>query len=255
MNYFILFILNLFWFGAVYSLEPSQLLNKVSEKLPELASYPSYRYPNKCHKQTQKLFPGEKVLVFGYGSLMNKQSASRSVKEEALETMQPVIAFGVKRLFNYKASKTDHWGANQHPKEKAMLNLMQTTNLRSMANGVTLEVDAEDFNRLVERETGYDLVPVLVTAWKDLVEQNPEPEIRIAYTFIAANELRNHIDYTSTEYYPVRGYLHAIQQTTYTFGEEFAHMWDTTTYLADGTTKINEWDQETFQGILCTFKP
>jgi cation transport regulator ChaC len=228
------------------------LLKKVAAMMPQLVDYPAFHYPNKNHAEIVKKFPKGKVLVFGYGSLMNKESAARTVKPEAVATMDKAIAFGVKRIFNYKATKTDHWGANQNKREKAMLNLSQTLNISSIANGVIMEVDAEDFSRLVKREAGYDLVPILVARWDDVANQNPDVVVEVAYTFSAVHELRNHIDYTSTEYYPVRGYLHAIQEAARGFGDEFATMWNSTTYLADGTTSINEWDEETFEGILCT---
>lgn len=231
------------------------LLKKVSEKMPDLATYPSYHYPNDNHLEVVKKFPEGKILVFGYGSLMNKESALRTVKPEAFDSKEKVIAFGVKRLFNYKAVKTSHWGAKQDKKEKAMLNLTQTLNISSIANGVVIQVDAEDFSRLVQRETGYDLIPVLVASWDEVLNENPNVNIQVAYTFSAAHELRNHINYTSTQYYPVRGYMHAIQETTQLFGGDFAKMWNSTTYLADGTTSVDEWDEKTFDGILSTYEP
>ncbi len=231
------------------------LLQKVGAKLPELVTFPFYQYPNAEHTAIVDLFPDHKVLIFGYGSLMNKVSAARSMKSEAVESMQPVVAFGVKRLFNYKVTDPSRWGPDQNRKERAMLNLAQTVNIGSMANGVILEVDAQDLSSLVARETGYDLVPILVASWDDVQAQNVDVEIRIAYTFVAVNELRNNIAYTSTEYYPVIGYLHAVQEAAKTYGEEFASFWNATTYLANGTTPIEGWDEVTFQGILCTQKP
>lgn len=231
------------------------LMKKVGRKLPELATYPFYSYPNEDYESLLQRFPNGKVLVFGYGSLMNKQSAARSMKAEAIETMSPAVAFGVKRVFNYHANVTAHWGDGQSRKEKAMLNLAPTLNTSSLANGVTMEVDFEDLGKLVKRETGYDLVPILVSSWEDIMGENPELKIRVAYTFVATNELRNHIDYTSTEFYPVRGYLRAVQDASKAYGDDFAQMWNATTFLADGTTSINEWDGVTFTGILCTHTP
>jgi cation transport regulator ChaC len=223
--------------------EPDRsIMEQVGAKLPDLSAYPSYRYPNEDHASLQEQFPSGKVLVFSYGSLMNKQSAARS-------------AFGVKRIFNYKSVKTDHWGADQNTKEKAMLNLIYDPHPSSLANGVTMEVDLEDLNKLVQRETGYDLVPILVSSWQEVREQNPALKIQVAYTFIATNELRNHVNYTSTEFYPVRGYLHAVQNASKEYGDAFAEMWNETTFLADGTTNINEWDETTFNGVLCTKTP
>lgn len=231
------------------------LLKRVAEKLPCLVMHPFFTYPNENVESVLSHFPNGKIRVFGYGSLMNKISAGRSLKSSAVESMHPSIAFGVKRVFNYKATVTKHWGADQNKKEKAMLNLVQTLNIASVANGVTIEVDIEDFKRLVDRETGYDLVPILVAPWDDIRTQNPNIDVQVAYTFVAAHELRDNIDYTSTEYYPVRGYLHAVQDASTAYGDEFARMWNSTTYLADGTTSINDWDEETFSGILCTHEP
>jgi cation transport regulator ChaC len=231
------------------------LLKKVGATLPELITFPFYQYPNEGHQEIINHFPSSKVLVFGYGSLMNKVSAARSMKPEAVDSMEPAIAFGVKRLFNYKVTDPSRWGREQNRKERAMLNLAQTLNIGYMANGVVLEVDAEDLTSLVSRETGYDLVPILVTSWNDALNQNPEIEVRVAYTFVAVNELRNNTSYTSTEYYPVIGYLHAVQEASQAYGPEFAAFWNATTYLADGTTPIAGWDEVTFMGILCTQKP
>lgn len=226
------------------------VLSKVAGELPKLATYPFYKYPNSEHEELMEKFPEGKVLLFGYGSLMNKESAAQSLKPEAVDSMKTAIAFGVKRVFNYKVAQTSHWGANQHPKERAMLNLVQTFNISSIANGVVLEVDREDLSSLVWRETGYDLIPILIASWDDMTEKKENVKIRVAYTFIAASELRNHLSYTSTEFYPVRGYLHAVQSAAELFGDRFARLWNTTTYMADGTTSIDNWDEETFQGIL-----
>lgn len=231
------------------------ILKEVGAKLPDLVTYPSYMFPNHGHEAVVEKFPEGKVLMFGYGSLMSRESAKRTVKQEAVDSMQTAVAFGVKRVFNYHATKSPRWREDQDPKEKAMLNMVQTFKIDSMANGVLIEVDSEDLSELVKREVGYDLVPILVASWDDLVGQSPEINIKIAYTFVAINELREHIDYTSTEFYPVRWYLKMIQDTSLEFGEEFANMWNETTYLADGTTKIKEWDLKTFKSLLCTFRP
>lgn len=242
--------------GCFFSNEgyKEEVLKKVAETLPDLRRYPSYHYPNDGHEQAFDHFPTGKVLIFGYGSLINKASARRTIKSESVEAMQTAVAFGVKRVFNYKASKATNWGTLD-VQEKAMLNLVQTLNIASVANGVIIEVDQEDLSKLVLRETGYDLIPILVINEKDISSMNPDIEVKVAYTFIAMNELRNHINYTSTKYYPIRGYLHAVQEAAATYGEKFAQNWNKTTFMADGITRIDDWDEETFNGILCTFEP
>lgn len=221
------------------------LLKKVEIKLPDLTAYSFFQYPNEGHQEIFKHFSSDKALLFGYGSLMNKDSAARSIKKEAVKSMQPAIAFGVKRIFNYKVSDASSWGAKDK-KERAMLNLSQTLNISSMANGVVFEVDAEDLTKLVNREVGYDLVPILVASWDDMMSRNSHIEIHIAYTFVAANELRDNTSYISTDYYPVMGYLHAVQDAAKNYGPEFAEFWNKTTYLANGTTQIDNWDEVFF---------
>jgi len=228
------------------------LLKRVGESLPELADYPLFRFPNEGSESLLEHFPQSKVLLFGYGSLINKQSAARNVKPQALNTMRPVIAFGAKRIFNYQAQKTDHWGSDQHRKEHAMLNLIPSWDINSVVNGVVMEIDSEDLENLVKREKGYDLVPILIASWEDVSAKKPNVEIKVAYTFIAPNEPRNRIIYTSTQYYPVRGYLNAVREGTSGYGQDFADFWNDTTYLADGVTSIRCWDQATFEGILCS---
>lgn len=231
------------------------LMEKVGKHQSELAKHPNLIYPNADYASILKHYPKGKVLVFGYGSLMNKTSAARSMKPEAVESMQPVVAFGAKRIFNYYATKVDHWGANPDPKERAMLNLAPSFDKTAVVNGVTLEVDEEDLANLVKRERGYDLVPILVASWSSVSSESTEVEFKVAYTFVIPNELRDNIAFSSTQFYPVRGYLEAIQEGAGSFGKDFLELWDSTTYLADGTTTVAKWDKKTFKEILCTKQP
>src|SRR5262249_27873324 len=153
----------------------------------EYSKYPHFSFPNQNYHSLLEFYPESKILLFGYGSLINKESAKRNVKPQAVESMQPAVAFGVKRVFNYQAKKTDHWGNNQNRKEKAMLNLIPAWDLKSSVNGVMMEIDAEDLASLITREKGYDLVPILTASWEDLIAENPKIEIKVAYTFVAPN--------------------------------------------------------------------
>lgn len=228
------------------------LLEQVGKSQGELSKYPTFQYPNKGFEKIFEFCPESKILLFGYGSLINKKSASRNVKAEALESMQPAIAFGVKRMFNYQAKKTDHWGTDLDHKEKAMLNLAAAWNMKSMVNGVVMEIDREDLASLISREQGYDLVPILIASWNEVIAKDPEVEIKVAYTFVSPYEAREGVLYTSTQYYPVTNYLIAVQEGASEYGLNFVDFWNATTYLADGKTTVLDWDKKTFTGILCT---
>lgn len=234
----------------------SLLMEKIGTEAKNLATYPSTNYPNKDAQSILNKYPNGKVLLFGYGSLINKESAGRSVSPEALNSMQPVAAFGFKRMFNYKTNNpSPRWGINLPENERAMLNIEPMTTFKHVINGVTMEVDQNDLQQLISRETGYDLVPLLVADWNELISENPDVQIKVAYTFYVPDELRNGIDYTQTKYYPVRGYLHAVQEGASLYGEDFLNYWNKTTYLGDGTTPVYKWDEQTFSGILDTKEP
>jgi len=231
------------------------LIEQVGKKSALLSSYPSIEYPNADYRQILNKYPKGKILLFGYGSLINGASAARSVSPAAVDTMRPVVAFGFKRLFNYKAGNVSRWGEDLQENEKAMLNIEATTTYSHIINGVAMEISQQDLEQLIQREVGYDLVPMLIADWNGLLTENPSVKVEIAYTFLVPDELRNGVDYTQTRYYPVRGYLHATQQGAATFGPEFLDYWNATTYLSNGTTPITQWGEQTFSGILDSREP
>lgn len=257
------FILSLFYF-PIYAQEKAPwskeyqdvLMEKIGKEIKNLSEYPSTLYPSEDLEPILNKFPDGKIPIFGYGSLMNAESAGRSVGPEAVQSMEPVAAFGLKRIFNYKVSEVaPRWGSDLPENEKAMLNVEPTTTTSHIINGVVMTVSHQELHKLVEREKGYDLVPVLIADWNDLVAENPEVKIKVAYTFYVPDELRGGIDYTQTKYYPVRGYLQAVRTGAAVYGEQFLNYWDETTYLGDGTTTIQNWDEKTFSGILDTQEP
>jgi len=255
---FILFSFTISVNGALWDSDYQKtLLNKVGLEVTNLSTYPSIEYPNSEFQQILKKYPNGKILIFSYGSLMNADSAASSVRPEAVQSMRPAVAFGCKRIFNYKAGIGDAsgWASDLLVNERAMLNIEPTTTYNHIINGVVMEVNPQDLAQLIERETGYDLVPMLVADWSEVTSENPSVNIKIAYTFLVPDELRNGIDYTQTKYYPVRGYLHAVQEGAIVFGQEFLDYWNDTTYLGDGTTPITQWNEQTFSGILDTKEP
>lgn len=231
------------------------LLEKVGQQVKVISTYPSLEYPNTDYQEIIKKYPDEKVLLFGYGSLINATSAARSVGPEAVHSMRPVVAFGFKRLFNYKAGNVSRYGSDLHDNERAMLNIIPMTTHNNVINGIVMEVDSKDLAQLVQREVGYDLVPVLVADWSEVTAENPQVQLKIAYTFLVPDELRAGVDYTQTKYYPVRGYLHLVQEGAAVFGAQFLDYWNATTFLADGTTPVTQWNEQTFSGILDSKEP
>lgn len=218
------------------------LIKKVGEKLPDMSQYPFFQYPNLHHLEAKESGNG-KIWLFGYGSLLDNSPDiydNPSIKPENGKTLRPAIAFGVKRIFNW-VEKRDFVLKTLEPKEKCFLNLVSVPNFNHVTNGVVIEIDHEDLAKLVTREIGYDLVPIFVASWQDAIQQNERIKIDIAYAFMASSELRNHVSYTSNEYYPIRWYASHVDKAAMSQGPVFWNMYQQTTWLGDGTTLISDW--------------
>ncbi|CDZ80551.1 hypothetical protein BN1013_01065 [Candidatus Rubidus massiliensis] len=216
---------------------------KIKEKLdnyyPLIQYYPSFIYPN---EKVNELFAKKKTIyIFAYGSLLNPESAQRTISEEAVETSQPALAFGLKRIYNYYAGQKTHW-ITKAPKEEAMLNVEVTRKRDDLVNGALIKVDITQLKKLIEREKGYDLVPVLTMRWNDAILENTQFHFIIAYTFTASSEPRLGKAYTQKGIYPIYGYNQAVEKGAERFGDKFLNYLRTTTYLSDGITNLYEWE-------------
>lgn len=218
----------------------------------EMYHYPSLNYPVSEPEELYRLYQSETIPIFSYGSLLNKESASRTLSEKAMATHRPAISFGVQRVFDRHVPTTSRWGPKERPNDTGMLNVFTTNTLSDVVNGVVIEVDIDDLNNLLVREEGYDLVPVVVTCWNDAVGDGGEPRFFIAYTFQASEEAREGIFYTNRYINPVPGYAWASKQGAEQYGEPFLNLWVSSTYLADRETPFALW--ETTPELDCRFE-
>lgn len=216
-----------------------------------LEPYPTYPYKSTGFEAIMDLFPSGKARIFVYGSLMNRASlggtsnaqGKPTVKAQALDTMRPVVAHDLKRLYNYEDQKG--YPRVSNAKEKAYLNLARSQGC--VINGVAIEVDIHDLRNLVEREVGYDLVPIFISRWSGSKTQNQELHFELAYTFMASTEAREGKIYTRTDIYPIVNYLSFVENAALqNYGDDFLAMFKETTYLADGLRLAAHWDRKTF---------
>jgi len=84
------------------------------------------------------------LKIFGYGSLM---SSKYGIDGQATT---PVVAFGVRRVFNYKMPRP--WSG------KTCLNVEPDPT--GIANGVVCDLMRPSLNSFRQRERGYDLLPI-----------------------------------------------------------------------------------------------
>lgn len=201
---------------------------QIVEKSEELAAYPRLEYPNSSFDQLSSYFESGKVLIFAYDTLTNPASAAQSLSVHTMVHMKPGIAFGLYRLLNVDGQvggfkwdlNTPSWIDEYVPRGshlatgKAVINAIPTSSLDDQINGVLFEVNETELQKLIEREAGYDLIPVIVMDWQD---KSPcycgTP--RVAYTFSASNEPRNGIIYTKENISPSIRYMDRLREGFY----------------------------------------
>ncbi|MEX0962327.1 MAG: hypothetical protein WDZ28_05695 [Simkaniaceae bacterium] len=216
-------------------------LNSYADKY-SITAYSSFEYPRIPPNEVLKTGKNGKVLIFTYGSLLNKESASHSLSDQAMKTYSPAVALSVKRLFNRYVPTTKKWGVPKNPLDVAMLNLLPCSEPSAIVNGVMMWVDEEDLKNLLTREEGYDLIPVFVISWNEAIDPLiTNPPIEVAYTFSASLNAREGIHYTRPNIDPVPKYAIACMKGAAQYGQEYLNFWLYTTYLSDGKTKFICW--------------
>ncbi len=104
--------------------------------------------------------PAGFVRIIAYGSLMNRASAARTIRELDGCEPTPALAFGAKRVYEYKMPESllKRYGGAPPPEHSAALNVARTGRISDFFNGVLLRIPVESIPALREREAGYDLV-------------------------------------------------------------------------------------------------
>lgn len=227
-------------FALPWSEEKKASLLEVAKKWEkDQWKYPIFTYPASA-EDLEPLFEKDEILIFAYGSLINKESAARTLSAEAIDSAQPVLVFGMQRVFNYKSTKQI---PSYRPNDVAMLNLFATGNLADIVNGVVMKVSVNDLSHLIVRETGYDLVPVIGTYWNAAIDpQQNFPSFFIAYTFVTRENRGRSTFFESKKINPLPSYVSMVKEGAKEYGEEFYHYWISTTYLADKITPFYYWE-------------
>ena len=201
--------------------------------------YPYHDLPDRLKDQNK-----QSLLLFSYGSLIDEKSAGKTLSSQALATRRPAVAFGVKRVFDRDVpiKPGSQWGVPCHHDARGMLNVQRTKELQEFINGVLVEVPIEDITALLDREEGYDLMPVIISDWDDFIAEIPQFEI--AYILHAnADSL-----YVNSNIYPRPGYYELSRNAAKQYGSLFESIWHQTTFMADGETQIDIWEKWIEQG-------
>jgi hypothetical protein len=189
----------------------------------------NHRWPN----WPEFLRRRESVEFIGYGTLINKVSASRSMS--GASERKPVNAFGVRRVFNFvleDKNYADHGGLyrrSEFENHVATLNIQETGKSEDIVNGVLMQVSNNDVDGLAEREAGYDIISVVYS----LVE-SPQTVSR-AYIFTARQGSSDIGHRVRNDVLPNESSLETCLSGARDYGEEFLDTWIRHCYLADGS--------------------
>lgn len=221
-----------------------QLVKKAAALSPELINIGNKKTYPISEEDLQQLYQTSSATVpfFAYSSMIDKGAgAVKAISQEAADTQTLAIAFGIQRTFNREmaaATVEGGWGALKRPNDLAILNIFQKED--AVLNGVVFDLPLADLLILSKREVGYDLIPVLAIRWNDAVDGEKEPEIFLAYTFLAPDYTGEGTRYTNTYVNPIPPYFNYLQTGLDAAGEGFKAMWWSSSYLADKKTLVSE---------------
>jgi hypothetical protein len=200
-------------------------LADVAEALRIARRVPVLRYP---WDGLEDRFRGGGLPLVGYGSLVNAASAAVTLGPETVAALEPVVAFGGRRLFDYAMKEIPpRYDVPAGPRERAALDVRVTDDPRDAFNGVRLVLPPEDVEAFREREKEYDLTPFVCLPWSDL---DAVPDL--VWGLTCPDPARD-VD-------PHPRYVEVCREGARSFGEDFLAFWRATTYLADGVTLLDE---------------
>jgi hypothetical protein len=226
--------------GGPLSRERFELLSK---QLVQAVAKPGYIYPWDGLEDDLVRYESTGISLVGYGSLINAASAAKTLTHTWSEGQQPAIAFGVRRLFHYEMPPAvqSRYDAPVNPLERGLLNAQQTGEIGDAINGIRFEVPIADIPALRAREVGYDLRPVISIPW-----ERPYDEAIISYVLCCPDRSVDGLLLVNPDLKPHHSYYLLCRVGAARVSEEFLRFWLTTSYLADGTTCVGEWEVNVF---------
>lgn len=171
------------------------------------------------------------ILVVGYGSLMNRDSALRTLADPG-SLLGPVVAFRVRRVFDYRMPEATRARYPGGPAAAAALNVYPSDADADVVNGVLCRVPAAALPAFREREAGYDLVPVAVLPYPDL---GGPP--RVAHVLSCPAVSTDGLRRTAPDLTPHPDYAALCLAGARAVSDEFAALFLATTYLGDRATR------------------
>jgi hypothetical protein len=198
----------------------------------QMKSSPTTRYPYPWVDLETDLTSGKfsSLTVLAYGSVMNDQSAARTLSRLDHDRTA-AVAFGVKRVFNYPMTQAaiDRYAAPISSRHVAALNTIETGNPADTVNGIFRRIAVDDIERFREREKDYNLVPVECLEW---CTRQPVKETVYVLVCPTPNE----------QLLPHLKYLETCERGAGKISAAFLSEFQRSTFLADGRC-LADWDR------------
>ncbi|QDV67082.1 hypothetical protein Poly24_07730 [Rosistilla carotiformis] len=108
-----------------------------------------------------------RLPLVGYGSLMNRSSALRTLSEQSVSSARPVLVMGARRVYEYVMSPRGRkiYGDQVAEERFGVLNARASEDSNEWFNGIQYQLNATDIMALADRESAYDLVPAWTIPW------------------------------------------------------------------------------------------
>lgn len=180
----------------------------------------------------------KRLMLAGYGSLLNPVSARRTVKDTPSEGHAPIVVMGAKRVFDYIVPQAviDRYGGETRENERAALNCVWTGNADDCLNARLLPINLDDLDDLREREQGYHLGPVAYTPWL-----TPLAEPKLAFVLCADSQAVNGQVWVDPSLLPYPPYLQVCREGCRQVDADFEKMFLKTTFLGDRNTRLDRY--------------
>lgn len=233
VNYDFKDIKNEVLFGNQKLINISKVIRKNFRKL-------NYEYPWFNLEKDLLLHKTKTIKLFTYGSLLNKESAKKTLSKEVIGTSKVAIASGLRRVFNYNlpevVAKRQIYNSEINPKDFSVLNTEFTGLASDFCNGIIIEIPIIEIQELRKREIGYDLISVNCF----YLETNTW-DSETVYTLSCEHKLFENNWLTKSDLPPHPKYLKVCIDGAKSINLDFYDMWLKTTYLGDNTNNMSSY--------------
>jgi len=222
--------------------EAYQRRSELEDLMTDSSAY-CFKYPWNGLQERLAELGQDRLNMIGYGSLLNPDSAKRTIRDTPWDGHPPVLAFGAIRLFNYVMPQTviERYseGKRYSSSSCAALNTKYTGRVGDALNGRVISTGFDDLDALREREKGYDLTPVAYVPWG---REGSKPNL--GFVLCATEEPWEGTVYVSDSIAPFPPYVKVCRNGAQIVDEEFYECFLDTTFLADGLTHLRDWSEE-----------